>query len=222
MNMFRKIGVVIGLAAVFLLAFYELSPARRLETSVAAQTTKTENDSLAVREEFRNVVIKHIEMGETVTVENDRIGYLAGAVKLIPRKRSEPRVAEMTKSVGPKPKMLLGAEIEAIAGRLRDSQTREGLITFARTASEEDKYIFLNVGSTIVIEAPPDGTKALPKPTETPEKRCYDSCETLCRIVTTSACKWNCRMVNNEKVCEESCPTIATEVCNVVCKKRCD
>jgi antitoxin (DNA-binding transcriptional repressor) of toxin-antitoxin stability system len=222
MNRFKKIAATGGVTVAFLFAFYSLATPPRVEKPAAAQVTKTENDAEAERKEFRSVVLRHMEMGETVTVTNDRIGYLDGVVKLVPLKRQSPEITEMTKSTMKSRTMLLGSEIERIAGRLRNPAAREGLTQFARTASEEDKYIFMNVGRTINLDDYTAGTKAVPTPTEDPQKKCYDSCQTLCHTVTTTACKWDCRIVNSEKVCTESCPTIATEVCNVVCKKTCD
>ncbi len=221
MENYRKIIAVAGVAAAFLFAFYSLATAPKLENPVLAQATVTPENVNATRAEYREAVLKRMEMGERVSVPDDRIGYLEGVVKLVKKKEASKETVT-TKSVDRMPKMTSGAEIERLAARLTDSRFRDGLKAFAANATDEQKLNFLNVGGRLYLDDFTGGSKAVPQPTDNPEKKCYDSCQTICHIGCKEVCTWDCRIVNGEKVCEKSCSTICPEVCNVVCKKVCD
>ena len=113
------------------------------------------------------------------------------------------------------------AEIEGIAAEIKDPVTRDGLKNFAAKASEDEKYKFLYVGGVCDLNNYLLTAGPVAKPTDT-KKECYDSCQTMFRVVCKEVCKWDCRIVNGEKVCEQSCSTICPEVSNVVCHRVCN
>ncbi|MBK8149833.1 MAG: hypothetical protein IPK58_16925 [Acidobacteria bacterium] len=220
MGNYRKIIAVAGVAVAFLFAFYSLATAPRFEIPAAAQATVTPENANSVRKEYREAVLKRMEMGDRVAVPEDRIGYLEGDVKLVNKQES---VSEKmtTKSLDRMPKISAGAEIERIAGRFQNPEFRDGLKAFARNAADDRKIAFLN-GGKFYLDDLNAGAKAVPRPTEDPEKKCRESCERIFNIVCKEICEWDCRIVNGEKVCEKSCKTICPEIENIVCKKLCD
>ena len=221
MENYRKIIAVAGVAAAFLFAFYSLATAPRFEIPAAAQATVTPEKANDVRSEYREAVLRRMEMGDRVAVPDDRIGYLEGDVKLV--KKQEVVSEKMrTKSMDRMPKVSTGAEIERIAGRFQNPEFRDGLKAFARNATEDQKMAFLNVGGKFYLDDLNAGAMAVPRPTEDPEKKCRESCERIFNIVCKEVCDWDCRIVNSEKVCEKSCKTICPEIENIVCKKLCD
>lgn len=228
-----KTLIVTAAGLVFVIGIVELairqgSSDLGLEQAVSAQTTKiTAADAEAARKDYRDVVLKHMTLGETVSVPDDRIGYLEGSVRLVPRKRAEAKTFEAksfetTKSLPKTTVNVLGAEIERLADRLSDPAAKEGMRSFARGATEEEKYAFLFGGQSLDLNQYLDKPVTFATATPEPKKDCYNSCQTLCHASCKTVCKWDCRIVNGEKVCEESCSTICPEVCNVVCHRVCN
>ncbi len=216
MNKLTRLMAIAGVAVAFLLAVYGLVTAPKIEPATKAQTATPERAD-KLRREYRDAVLRRLELGDRVAVPDDRIGDLSGAVKLIEKRDVSKSRTDVRKTIDLKSGSI--AEIDSVASRLTDPALRDGLSSFARNASEQERAAFLNGGRFYVDNF---GTKAVPQPTEDAEKKCRDSCETITSILCKEVCNWDCRIVNGEKVCEKSCSTICPEITNIVCKKVCD
>jgi hypothetical protein len=220
-NLLKSTAIAVVVVAV-LFVLYALVASPRIESQVTTPATKTPEANAARQREYREAVLKRIEMGDVVSVPDDRIGFLEGEVKLVQGRKDAVKRGMIAKSLDSKPKIAAGTQIEELAGRLERSDLRDGLKIFARNATDDQKFEFLNIGGKVLLDDFSAGAKAAPQPTEDPAKKCYESCETIFHIVCKEVCKWDCRIVNGEKVCEKSCETICPEIRNIVCKKICD
>lgn len=214
-----KIMTIAGVAVVLLFAGYAMVTTPRVGSQVPAPVAKTPEKPDTAKKEYRAAVLRRLEMGDRVTVPDDRIVLLEGDVKLVNKADRANVMAESTKSM----KTLtadLPPDIETLADRLTDPALRAGLKQYARNATAEQRTNFLYVGGKVYVDDA--GGKAVPAPTEDAEKKCNESCQTITNILCKEVCNWDCRIVNGEKVCEKSCSTICPEITNIVCKKVCD
>ncbi|MDD4856872.1 MAG: hypothetical protein PHD74_02060 [Candidatus Krumholzibacteria bacterium] len=192
----------------------------RSATPPSIQTTK-----VAARHEamfavlYREAVLKHMAQGETVSVPADRIGYLNGVVRLVSHEPTQSASVQAGESAPMTAEQELSTQIEVLAGQLQDPEAQEGLKSFARGASSEEKIAFFYFGETLDLRKYATGA-LLAKAAS--DDKCHESCQTLCHVTCHEVCTWDCRIVNGEKVCEESCSTICPEVCNVICHRVCD
>lgn len=221
MRKYRDVLTVAGFAIVFLFAAFGLAVSTRTDGANALRPTPTPAKPESLQKEYRDAVLKRIDMGDRVSVPEDRIAYLKGEVRLVPKK-AEKSPEAMNKSMDRRLPASDPVGIETVARKLGRAELRDGLNAFSRTATEEQRSVFLNVGGTFDLDALNAETRAAPNPSEDPTKKCYQSCETIFHIVCKEVCKWDCRIVNTERVCEQSCETICPEIRNVVCKRVCD
>lgn len=218
MRMISKVMAIAGVAIAFCLALIAMATATRVGSQANPTVATTPEKANEARREYREAVLRRLEMGDRVTVPEDRIGYLEGDVKLISMPERAKVMTERSKSAGLKADPIL--DIESQAERLRNPELRAGLKNFARYSTAEQRSNYLNGGGKIYVDE--FGSKPVPAPTGDAEKKCRDSCETITSILCREVCNWDCRIVNGEKVCEKSCSTICPEITNIVCKKVCD
>lgn len=171
--------------------------------------------------DYREAVLKHMAQGETVSVPIDKIGYLDGAVRLVSYQRAERASAQASSADSKTTEKGPAAEIEALANRLQDPVTKEGLKSFARKGSIEEKLAFLHSTKRLDLDNYNAGSGAVKAASDDTQRTCYDSCQTLCHASCEPVCTYDCRIVNGEQVCTESCHTICSPVCDVICHRVC-